>query len=99
MIILAEAVKDPAAMTAGEINRELDQLDKKNGELVDALIAAGRGHERYDDTARQGDPLSKRYVACSDRMVALHSEIETRMGPGAPRRIPAGRGFGPRSRP
>jgi hypothetical protein len=95
MIILAEAIKDPAIMTASEINKELDVLGKKLSDMNQAFIDAGRGHERPSDWAHKTDPLSVKQNAATDRYLALHGEIERRYGPGAPSRLPSGRGFGP----
>lgn len=92
-------MRDPATMTAGEINKELDKLSKIASAINDEFIAAGRGHERPSDWHNMtGDPLVDRWETNSSRMRALHIEIEQRYGPGAPSRLPTGRGFGPRKR-
>lgn len=80
-------------MTAGEINAELDRLDKASSKLTDQFIAAGRGHERPSEIVRMSDPLARKYTANADRRMDLRHQIERRMGPGATRRLP--RGFGP----
>ena len=82
-------------MTAGEINKVLDKLDKQLSELNRALIDAGRGHETHYDTVHKTDPLSLKCAAYSDLRSELRREIDRRYGPGAPHRLPAGRMFGP----
>jgi hypothetical protein len=91
----AISAKDPAVMTAGEINKELDKLDLLSSKNTDAFIEAGRGDERPSDYRHKGDPLSLEANALTDRRGRLHNEIERRYGPRAPRRLPTGRGFGP----
>ena len=83
---------DPGTMTAGEINKELDRLDTHDSALTDQMIADGRGFERPSDYFRKTDPLSLAMRGISDRRVALRVEIESRYGPGAPRRLPSGLG-------
>lgn len=90
---LRVSARDPAGMTAGEVNRELDKLDAASSKNCDAFVTAGRGHERPSDYARKMDPLSLEANSIADRRASLRSEIERRYGPGAPRRLP--RGFGP----
>lgn len=90
--------KDPRDMTAGEINRELDGLDKKRSKLNDEFIEAGRGSETVNETWKKDDPLALRYKELSNRHGDLQREIHARYGPGAPSRLPKGRFFGPRSR-
>lgn len=82
-----------SAMSGAEINKRLDALAKESSALVDELIAAGRGSERYSETSRKTDPLSLRYVQNSADASMLRDEITRRYGPGAPSRLP--RGFGP----
>jgi hypothetical protein len=86
-------MKPASEMTASEINRELDALAKKNQKLTDLFIAAGRGYERPSETWEKNDPLAVRYKVISSRRMDLHNEVQRRMGPGAPSRLP--RGFGP----
>lgn len=92
----ADIAKDPATMTAGEINKELDKLSKVSSAINDEFLAAGRGHERPSETRYLEDPLSLRWRETSDRLQALHMEIESRYGPGAPSRMP--KGFKPRKK-
>jgi len=87
----------PAAMTAGAINKELDKLDERNSILGQMMIDAGRGFERPSEYLKQDDHLSSELRHISDRRTSLRIEIESRYGPGAPRRLPIGRKtkFGP----
>jgi len=94
-------MKPPADMTAGEINKALDKLTKASQELTNAFIAAGRGYEKYNETleiaARDPhDELAQTFAAIDRQRRALQSEINLRMGPDAPGRLPPGRFFGPR---
>lgn len=87
------AAKPPECMTAGEINKALDRLDKIGSKLTDEFIAAGRGHELPSETFKKDDPLAKRYIENANARSRLRAEIAARYGPGAPSRLP--RGFGP----
>lgn len=93
MIGAMKQQKDPAVMTAGEINRELDALDKRNDKNTEAFIAAGRGHERPSDYLGKEDPLSREAAAIWERRKNLRAEMERRYGPNPPSRLP--RGCGP----
>jgi len=91
--------KDPATMTAGEINKELDKLDQISSGLTSQFIEMGRGDWKQSDIrakAKTGDELSAQHTAVSDRQRSLSIEIELRYGPGAPSRLP--KGFGPRKK-
>lgn len=90
---------DPATMKASEINKELDSLDARSSKLTDRMIADGRGLERPSDTFTKVDPLALEVKAIYERRSDLRNEIEHRYGPGAPSRLPSGRGFGPRKTP
>lgn len=90
---MARPPKAPAEMTAGEINRELDRLDKLSSKACDRMIEAGRGHERPSEIVTKADPLAQECVRVWSRSSALRAQIAARYGPGAPRRLP--RGFGP----
>lgn len=92
------SAKDPAAMTAAEINRELDKLEGQSSTLGSLMIEAGRGHERPSEYLRMTDPLAMELRSNSDRRYALRIEISQRYGPNPPARLPTGRGFGPRSK-
>lgn len=94
-------MKAPADMTAGEINKALDKLDKARHALTNAMIAAGRGYEKYNETleiaARDpSDEMAQLFASYDRQWDALKREISLRMGPGAPSRLPPGRMFGPR---
>jgi hypothetical protein len=92
------SLKDPATMTAAEINKELDKLQGQSSVLGSAMIEAGRGHERPSEYLKMTDPLAMELRKNSDRRYALRVEIELRYGPNPPSRLPTGRGFGPRSK-
>jgi hypothetical protein len=92
------STKAPVAMTAAEINKELDKLDAQDSILGDLMIEGGRGHERPSEYHRMTDPLSMELRKNSDRRQDLRIEIEMRYGPNPPSRLPTGRGFGPRSK-
>jgi hypothetical protein len=93
---------DPATMTAGTINKELDELDRRSSELGQMMIDAGRGHERPSEYLKMSDPLSGEMRRVSQRQSDLRVEISMRYGPGAPRRLPTGsrdrKFFGPRKK-
>lgn len=88
--------KQPALMTAAEINRELDRLDRQRRRLTDEFIEAGRGRETASETQKLDDPLARRWNAITGRAYDLRNEITLRYGPDAPSRLP--RDFGPRTR-
>jgi hypothetical protein len=91
-----KAAKDPATMTASEINKELDRLSTKDDALRKELIDAGRGAELSTETIEKTDPLSLRSLEIWDRRSELFREISSRAGPNTSR-LPAGqKGFGPR---
>jgi hypothetical protein len=81
---------DPATMTAGAINKELDKLDERNSVLTDMMIDAGRGHERPSEYLQMNDPMSSELRSLSGRRSSLRAEISVRYGPGAPSRLPVG---------
>lgn len=80
----------PEFMTPGEINKELDRLDRQASKVCDQFIAAGRGHERPSEYLKKDDPLSLEAKRISDRQHQLRVEIARRYGPGAPSRLPRG---------
>jgi len=88
-------VKAPATMTASEINRELDKLDKRYSQLNDRFIAAGRGSETAFETWDLTDPLALEWQTVQNRRWMLRIEIGLRYGPETVSRLPA-RGFPPR---
>lgn len=89
------STRDPATMTQGQINAELEKLSGIRSKLGQQMIDDGRGHERPTDMVGKTDPLSLAIFAVSDRQGDLQSEIRTRAGPGN-YKMPAGRMFGPR---
>lgn len=88
-------MKSPDEMSAAEINRELDALDKKDSALTREMIDAGYGHVRFSDTEKLAPEFYPRQKAISDRKRALSIEVQMRAGPGM-YRLP--RGFGPRNK-
>jgi hypothetical protein len=89
--------KDPATLTAAQINKELDRLDKESRKVVEELIDAGRGSETSHETMTMTDPLARQYQAVWERQADLHEEVRRRYGPDAPSRLPIKRGWwGPR---
>ena len=84
-------MKDVSAMTAGELNKALDSLDKKDSKVNAELIASGRGNELYQDVLKKSDALSKKATANYVRRMELRREIDSRYGPGAPSRMPTRR--------
>lgn len=73
--------KDPAVMTAGEINKEMERLSAESSRITQEFIDAGRGEERPSDWWHKTDPLSMRHKVVSDRVDKIRYEIERRMGP------------------
>ena len=74
---------NPVHMTPGEINKEMSSLEKMNKDIIDEMIAAGRGHEPASETLKKSpleDPLTMMYHAVSRRRWALQAEKERRMG-------------------
>lgn len=93
----SENPKPPSEMTAGEINKALDRLDKLGSANTEAFIAAGRGNERPSDyLGNMDDPLSRKATELWRLRMAYRNEVERRYGPGAPSRLP--KGFGPLKR-
>lgn len=82
-------------MSASQINNELDKLDAESSKLNDKMIATGRGSEKPSEWWNKTDPLSSRMRAVEDRSHALRQEVASRYGSNI-RRLPSGRGFGPR---
>lgn len=86
----------PQFLTAAQINRELDRLERESSRISDKMISAGRGSERPSEYLMKSDALSRRAAQNYERRMDLRAEITARYGPGAPSRLPRGRGFGPR---
>lgn len=82
-----------AAWPASKINAMLDRLNRLSSRNIDALIEAGRGHERPSDYMDKDDALSREARAIFSARSVLRHEIDRRYGPGAPSRLP--RGFAP----
>jgi hypothetical protein len=89
-------LRDPAGMSAAQLNRELDRVNSESLALNQRMIDEGRGHERPSEYLRGSDPLALLLRANYDRRMAIVAEIERRAGPGM-RRAP--RGFGPLRNP
>jgi hypothetical protein len=90
-----KAPKDPATMTASQINKELDAISEKQGNLTTEFIEAGRGNETPSEYLKKDDPLAARARELFSRASDLRSEVRMRAGPDMSR-LPSGRGFGPR---
>lgn len=90
-------------MSASELNRALDTLQKDRSRLNQIMIDQGRGYETYSQTRQLSDPLATEANRLSDAISDLRVEIQMRYGPGAPSRLPTGskdrRFFGPRTDP
>lgn len=72
--------KDPKKMTAAQINQELEKLDQEDSELIDRLIKAGRGKEKFKEVFEKDDPLSLEVRKNWVRQKLLWEEIEARLG-------------------
>jgi hypothetical protein len=94
----ARKMKEPATMTAGEVNKELDRLRAESSQITQEFIAAGRGNERPSEYLKKTDPLSVRAKESADRMQAVRDEVRLRYGTDVST-LPTGRRFGPRARP
>ena len=84
--------RDPATMTTAQIHTARERLRAPLRDVLDVLIAAGRGSESQQETrrlAQDGDLLAVQYVTISDRMSALNAEIDLRVerGSGAGARL------------
>lgn len=86
-------------MTAGQINKELDKIDKQRSDVNRQLIDAGYGHLRMSEISGLDHPLARREEDLYDKYMILRREVDRRYGPGAPSRLPSGRGFGPLKNP
>lgn len=69
----------PANMTRAALDRAISKADAEHSQVLDAMIAAGRGHERPSETASKSDALSVRFNASLARCGALQSELSRRM--------------------
>jgi hypothetical protein len=91
-------IKEVADMSASEINKRLDALDRKSSANSKKSIEAGRGLERAHETiamvdAGDTDPLRVEKVAIWGAQDMLYREVNLRTGTNMSR-LP--RGFGPR---
>lgn len=67
-----------ASMPASKLHSAITKLETKSSKLTTALIEVGRGHEKYSDTAKQSDVLSVDYIATSDALLRLRTELAYR---------------------
>ena len=70
-----------AAWPASRLNAYMAAWDAEESAACEALIAAGRGHEKAGETrakAKEGDVLAIRCVTARDAAMAAHSERQTR---------------------
>lgn len=86
--------KSPSEMSAGEINKNLDRLDAKLSALNNRMIEEGWGHYRPSEFPASHS-LTAEYKSLHEQRDAYARERDRRYGPGAPSRLPVGRGFGP----
>lgn len=84
--------KDVSGMSASEINKEKDKLDKHQSDLTRQFIDTGRGSETAMETAAKSDPLATQQHALHARYAHLNGEIQRRYGQRISR-LP--KGFGP----
>jgi hypothetical protein len=77
----ARIPKDPAAMTAGEVNRELERLSAESSVNCRKFIEAGRGHETWETISRAADPLAVEEQRIHARRQALLVEVRRECGP------------------
>ena len=86
---------DVARMTAAQINKALDRLEKESSQVTAELLAAGRD-DRPSERRTMTDPLSVRDTQVSAQLRLLRDEVAARYGSVSAHRLPTGRGFGPR---
>lgn len=86
-------LRDPAKMTNGEINKELDRIAKVSSQINSDLIQQGRSHEKPSETVTKSDALSQRYIAVSNRHDELRYEVGKRYPGGISRLPPNNRSF------
>jgi hypothetical protein len=68
-------------MTNAQLKNEHAKLSEKSSELNSKLIEAGRGSEKFNETAAKTDPLAVEYHANYLRRSALRQEVMVRYGP------------------
>jgi len=70
-------------LTAKKLTAAIDAQDKIVRDFLDAMIHAGRGHERMTETrelaARGFDPLASDFVAAMNRAADLETERRARL--------------------
>lgn len=72
------STKNPADMTGGQLEAELDKLGKESSKIADEFISSGRGHEKYQETMQKYDPLAQKFKIVHERQNALYFEIQKR---------------------
>ena len=83
---LSELVAD---MQPAQLTRALAKARAESDAICDALIAAGRGHERPSETRTLADPLALRWQANARTLDTLNAEHARRMEwHGSLKRIP-----------
>jgi uncharacterized protein involved in exopolysaccharide biosynthesis len=84
-----------ARLSAAALNKALDALDAEQSRLLDDLIAAGFGHTSLRTIVLLDHPVAQQYARAQEQIDLLRNEVARRYGPGAPSRLPLGKGFGP----
>ena len=70
-----------ATMPAGKLKAYIAHFDQQESAMCDAMIAAGRGHEKGGETrekAKAGDPLAQRWVLSREAAMAAYGELQGR---------------------
>jgi hypothetical protein len=81
-------LKKPSDMTASEINKALDRVERAQSKIAQKFIAKGRGNERPMDWLWKADLLSQSAQKAYDEYKQLRREVERRYGPNPPHRLP-----------
>jgi hypothetical protein len=71
-------MRDLTKLTPGALRALYEKVNAENSRLTSALIDAGRGYEKYSETATKTDDLSKRYVDAADRQFQIRNEMDRR---------------------
>jgi len=66
---------DYSNMTEGQLRKADAKAETECLLIIEAMIAAGRGHERQSETMTKTDPLSLRFIANTN----THCDIVTEM--------------------
>lgn len=69
----------PENMTRKQLQAAAAKAHKRHLAACDALIAAGRGNERYTDTRAKDDELSRAHTVTADACAVLETERRRRM--------------------